>query len=131
MIPEGSRYEQADRLFSKAHTYDARENPIFEDTTPPTLRFKVLNRETTYLVTTLPLPPTPPAEYYAKDHENYPFLGFKFFEDSRTWWRIAEVNPHVWYPLDLLHYVEIRDPEYPKSSPVFESRAGTYIRIPS
>jgi len=131
VIPEGSRYEQADRLFAKSHVYDAKENPKFEDTTPPTLRFQVLNRETTYLVTTLPLPPTPPAEYYAKERENFPFLGFKFFEDSRVWWRIAEVNPNIWYPLDLTKWVEVRDPLNPKAKPVYETRPGTYLRIPS
>lgn len=131
MIPEGSRYEQADRMFARSHVYDARENPVFEDTTPPTLRFQSYNRETTYLVTTLPLPPTPPAEYYVKERENFPFLAFKFFEDSRVWWRIAEVNPHIWYPLDVTSWVELRDPEKPKGQPVFESRAGAYIRIPS
>jgi hypothetical protein len=95
------------------------------------LRYQIYNRETTYLVTTLPLPPTPPAEYYAKDHENLPFLGFKFFEDSRVWWRIAEVNPNIWYPLDILKWVEVRDPQHPKAKPVYETRPGTYLRIPS
>jgi hypothetical protein len=40
-----------------------------------------------------------------------PFLAFKFMEDSTQWWRIAEVNTPVWYPLDL--------------------PPGSYIRIPS
>ena len=39
-----------------------------------------------------------------------PFLAFKFLEDSLQWWRVAEVNNHIWYPLDL--------------------PAGSYIRIP-
>lgn len=111
MITPGSRYEQADRAFSQAHVYDSRENAVYEDDTPPTLRFQVVNRDTTYLVTTLPLPPVPPAEYYAKDRELFPFLAFKFLEDSREWWRIAEVNVDIWYPLDI--------------------KAGTYMRIPS
>jgi hypothetical protein len=111
MIPQGSRYEQADRGFSQAHVYDRYENATYEDDVPPTLRFRVVNRDTTYLVTTLPLPPVPPAEYYAKDRETLPFLGFKFLEDSREWWRIAEVNPGIWYPLDMAQ--------------------GAYMRIPS
>jgi len=111
MITQGSRYEQADKAFSQAHVYDSYENTTYEDATPPTLRPKVVNRDTTYLVTTLPLPPNPPAEYYAKDRETLPYLGFKFMEDSRDWWRIAEVNTGIWYPLDI--------------------KQGTYLRIPS
>lgn len=111
MIPPGSRYEAAERQFAPAHVYNAQGDAVFEETTPPTMQFRIVHHEATYLVTTLPLPPPPPAEYYAKDTEIFPFLGFKFMEDSRVWWRIAEVNPHIWYPLDLT--------------------MGSYIRIPS
>ena len=111
MIPAGSRYEAAERQFAPAHVYNQHGDAVFEDTTPPMLQFAVVNYEATYLVTTLPLPPPPPAEYYAKDSENFPFLGFKFLEDSRAWWRIAEVNPQIWYPLDI--------------------QPGTYMKIPS
>lgn len=110
-IPQGSRYEVADKVWSWNHVYDVYENPRLEDATPPTLRFMVNTRETTYRVTTLPLPPPPPAEYFVKDREHMPFLAFKFMEDSTQWWRIAEVNVPIWYPLDL--------------------PAGSYIRIPS
>ena len=81
------------------------------DSTPQTLVFSTENRVALYLVTTLPLPPVPPAEYYAKDTENLPFLAFKFVEDSTQWWRIAEVNPSIWYPLDM--------------------GQGAYLRVPS
>lgn len=107
----GSRYEQAERGWTASHVYDVFRNARFEETVPPTLRFVVVNREALYRVNSLPLPPPPPAEYYAKDTEVFPFLGFKFLGDATTWWRIAEVNPGVWYPLDLT--------------------MGTYLRIPS
>ena len=110
-IPQGSRYEDADREWADSHVYDVYENPRLEDVTPPSLRFNTVSREATYLVTTLPIPPPPPAEYYVKDREHLPLLAFKFLEDSTSWWRIAEVNIPVWYPLDL--------------------PAGSYIRIPS
>ena len=82
-----------------------------EEATPPTLRFDLQNREATYRVTTLPLPPPPPAEYYVKESEHMPFLAFKFMEDSTQWWRIAEVNVPDLVPLDM--------------------PAGTYIRMPA
>lgn len=111
MIPQGSRYEQAEVGFARTHVYDQFENPVFENTTPPMLRYHLVSRNCTYLVTTLPLPPQPPAEYYSKQDEHMPFQAFKFMEDSTSWWRIAEVNPGIWYPLDML--------------------PGTYMRIPS
>jgi prophage DNA circulation protein len=40
-----------------------------------------------------------------------PLLAYKFMEDSTRWWEIAEVNPQLWYPLDM--------------------SAGSYIKIPS
>ena len=111
MITPGSRYEDADTTWVTSHIYDVYENPRLEDVLPPTLRFDLVNREATYRVTTLPLPPPPPAEYYVKDSEHMPFLAFKFLEDSRQWWRIAEANNPVWYPLDL--------------------PPGSYIRVPT
>lgn len=111
MIPPGSRYEEADRAWADSHIYSVYETPRLEDAVPPTLRFMTTSREATYRVTTLPLPPPPPAEYYVKDREHMPFLAFKFMEDSTQWWRIAEVNTPVWYPLEM--------------------PMGTYIRVPS
>jgi hypothetical protein len=111
MITPGSRYEEADRGWTVAHVYDVYENPRMEDVIPPTLRFDLQSREILYRITTLPLPPPPPAEYYVKQDENLPLLAFKFMEDSQQWWRIAEVNVPLWYPLDL--------------------PPGTHIRIPS
>ena len=110
-IPPGSRYEDSDRGWVASHIYDVYENPRFEDATPPTLRFLLTSREVTYRVSTLPLPPPPPAEYYVKQDEHMPLLAFKFMEDSTQWWRIAEVNVPVWYPLDM--------------------PPGTYIRVPT
>jgi len=110
-ISPGSRYEDADRSWVACHLYDVFENSRLEDATPPTLRFEIANHEATYRFLTLPLPPPPPAEYYVKETEHMPFLAFKFLEDSTQWWRIAEANVPVWYPLDL--------------------PMGTYVRIPT
>ena len=109
-ITPGSRYEEADRTWVNCHVYDVYENIRLEDVTPPSLRFEVRNREALYRVTTLPLPPPPPAEYFVKQSEHMPFLAFKFLEDSTQWWRIAEANNPVWYPLDLPPGSHIRIP---------------------
>ena len=53
------------------------------------------------LYRTLPEPPPPPGEYYSKDTEDMQFLAFKFMKDASRWWELAEMNPEVWYPLDM------------------------------
>jgi hypothetical protein len=109
-IQPGSRYEDAERHSVTKHFYDAWGHPLLEDQSG-TIRFMTTTAEATYLMTALPLPPPPPAEYYAKDWEHFPFIAYKFMDDSTRWWEVAEVNPKIWYPLDLT--------------------VGAYLRIPS
>lgn len=109
-IPAGSRYEEAEQHFVVQHFYDKYGRPLLEEESG-TMRFVLSSVNATYLLNTLPAPPPPPAEYYAKEDEHMPLLGYKFMGDSTRWWEIAEVNPNIWYPLDLL--------------------PGDYIRVPS
>lgn len=99
-IAPGSRYEEADRIFTTQHFYDVYGHPLVEEQDGK-IRFVTNSVETAYLITTQVIPPSTPVDYYAKDTENLPFLGYKFFNDATRWWEIAEVNPDVWYPLDL------------------------------
>lgn len=109
-VQPGSRYEDAERQSTGKHYYDRWGHPLLQNE-DGTLRFWATSVDTLYMLTVLPLPPPPPAEYYAKESEHFPFLAFKFMQDSTRWWEIAEVNPGVWYPLDL--------------------EAGMYMRVPS
>ena len=106
----GSRYEEAERHNVVQHFYDVYGHPLLEDQ-DGNLRFVHESVQALYLLNTLPMPPPPPAEYYAKEDEHFPFLAYKFMDDSTRWWEIAEVNPKIWYPLDLM--------------------MGDYIRVPS
>ena len=98
-----------------------------------TLRFMYTSAETTYLLTTLPLPPPPPAEYFAKDCEHFAFIAFKFMDDSTRWWELAEVNPKIWYPLDLktgrLHQgAELMCADRSRSRPSYRARPRAGFR---
>jgi hypothetical protein len=109
-IQPGSRYEEAEKNFVIRHYYDQYGHPLMEDVTG-NIHFVRSSVQATYLLNVLPAPPPPPAEYYAKQDEHMPLLAYKFMEDSTRWWEIAEVNPQLWYPLDM--------------------SAGSYIKIPS
>lgn len=110
MIPAGSRYEQADHQFTLAHSYNEWGYPVLEgDSINP--KVKLVSRETLFLLRTAPESPAPLQEYYAKETEGFQFLAYKFMADARRWWELCEVNPGVWYPLDL--------------------KPGDYLRIPS
>lgn len=100
MISPGSRYEEGDRIWSDAYLYDNYQNPRFDGDEVYKRRLTE-RRETVYLMHTLPLPTRPRGEYFAKDLEDLPFIAFKFMEDASNWWQLAEVNPQIWYPLDI------------------------------
>jgi hypothetical protein len=110
MIPSGSRYERAERNFAEAHSYDTygRVRVTQED---ERYYVDVEGRDTLYLMTTLPIPPPPPMEYFVKDGEDFQFLSYKFLRDPTRWWEVADANLQIWYPLD--------------------ARMGDYIHIPS
>jgi len=109
-IHPNSRYIDSEQHSAVRHYYDQFGRPLIEDQSG-NLRYIYTSATATYLLNTLPLPPPPPAEYYVKEDEHMPFLAYKFMENSARWWEIAEVNPKVWYPLDM--------------------KMGDYVRIPS
>ena len=102
MIPQGSRYEQAEHHFSMAHMYSQRGYPLLEGEVGMTsLRIRTALRDTLYIMQTEVEPVGESTSYYVKESENYQFLGYKILDDPRRWWELAELNPQVFYPLDL------------------------------
>jgi len=95
---------------TRCHIYDEFNYPLVDQDGSHLWRH-IETRETTYMVTALPLPDPPPQEYYAKDGESFQFIAYKFIKNPTLWWQIAEANPQVWYPLDL--------------------HMGSYIHVPS
>ena len=97
---EDSRYQEADRYQTEAHLYDSRGRVLVEKTASTYVPLSS-PREVLALYHTLPLPPPPPTEYYAKEWEDFQFLAWKFLQKPTMWWELAEMNPDVWYPLDM------------------------------
>lgn len=99
MIPAGSRYEDGERVWTKAHVYDRYQEPAYEEDT--VYERLVETREAVFMFRTLPLPSRPDGEYFIKELEDMALISFKFMEDATQWWRLADVNPQNWYPLDV------------------------------
>ena len=101
MIGPDSRYQTAERLFATKHMYDEHRRVILDGDTPSTPIRRTAAQETTYRLTVPPLPAPSSLTYNARDGENMQFIGWKMVRSAQLWWRIAEANPQVWYPLDL------------------------------
>ena len=97
---EDSRYQDAERYAADAHMYDSRGRVLVEKTAT-TYKPLVGSRQVLAMYHTLPLPPPPPTEYFAKEYEDFQFLAWKFVQNPAKWWELAEVNVDVWYPLDM------------------------------
>jgi hypothetical protein len=101
-VPTGSRYERAEHLDAFSHVYNESGYPLMEGEVGLTsLRLQVVAREALYMMTTEQDPGAKVDAYYAKETESFQFLGFKVFEDPKRWTELADLNPQVWYPLDL------------------------------
>jgi hypothetical protein len=102
MIPPGSRYEVADRQATLSHSYSTRGFPLLSgDAGKTSLHTRTDLREALYRVTTEPDVLGATVTYYVKESENLPYLGFKILDDPNQWHVLAEMNPHIWYPLDI------------------------------
>lgn len=103
VIPPGSRYEDAEHQFTECHRYNEFGFPFLEGTAP-NLKIVVASQEATYRLNVQSFGGAAASslqEYFVKDGENPQWLAFKFLRDASSWWMVAEVNPQIWYPLDM------------------------------
>ena len=100
------RYEDGERQSVAAYRYDRFSRRVVDEEWVVYQRPLIERLQSVFLTHALPLPDLPVGEYYAKQGEHMPLLAFKFLDDSTSWHRLAEVNSHVWYPLDM----EMGDP---------------------
>lgn len=102
MITAGSRYEASEHNFVLSHLYSKRGFPLVQGEEGLTsLKVSTALREALYRMQTEPDPAGETTNYYAKEFESFQFLGHKILSDPRRWWELADLNPQVWYPLDL------------------------------
>jgi hypothetical protein len=103
MVASGSRYEQAERHAAVSHSYSERGYPLLQgEISRTSLQIRTDLRQALYLLRTEVDPLGETVSYYAKELENFPFLGHKILDDPKRWHELADMNPHVWHPLDLM-----------------------------
>ena len=98
MIGPSSRYAQAVKRSSPTHRYEADGSVTVEDGTGEPL---VDYRETSYLLTVLPLPDPPEIQYMLKETDNVNLLAHLVLKDPEKWWVVADANPQIRHPLDM------------------------------
>ena len=109
MITPESRYQESVKTFTTGHSYDLYGRPLLNgDDTVPTLR--TVTHETLFRLTVPSQEPVSPLEYLVKEDESMSFCAWKLTGAHSNWWRMAEINPQIWYPLDLKPGTTLRVP---------------------
>ena len=100
MITPDSRYQDAVKTFTVGHTYD-QFGRIYLNGDEPSPVPRTVSYETLFRLTTPAPVPVSPVTYMVKDGEDLSFIAWKLTSAHNNWWRLAEANPSIWYPLDL------------------------------
>ena len=94
-----SRYRDAEEIIVLSHDYDVVNKTVMRDDGSDV---PVTNtRNTSYRLTTLPLPDPPPNTHMVSVVEDYTTLAKSVYDDPQKWWVIADANPQIRHPLDL------------------------------
>lgn len=100
MITPDSRYQDAAKTFTVGHTYDEFGRIYLNgDEATPVPRTVV--HETLFSLTVPAPQPVSPVQYLVKEGETMAFVAWKLLNGHSNWWKIAESNQQVWYPLDV------------------------------
>jgi hypothetical protein len=67
------------------------------------------NKQTVYLNTVVVLV-VPYTVALVKETDSQPVYAYQTYRDANRWWTIADVNPQVFYPLDLIPGESMRIP---------------------
>lgn len=109
MISPESRYQDATKAFTVGHTYDAFGRVYLNgDDAVPVARSAV--HETLFRLTVPSASAAAPLEYVSKEGETLSYCAWKLMSAHSNWWKLAEANAKVWYPLDLPPGTSLRVP---------------------
>ncbi len=79
----------------------SKKTMIQSNTATESLRFHPLRETTRDLAS---------QSYITRAGDTFESLAFKHYGDGNRWWVIADANPEIFFPLDLLPGVEIKLP---------------------
>lgn len=96
-LSQESRYLDAERRFVASHTYSAKRQTDLDTAGEPVRE----TRDTLYLLTVVDDGDESPDEIMAKVTDRFDLLAHQWLGEPERWWRIADANPHIRYPLDL------------------------------
>jgi nucleoid-associated protein YgaU len=99
-----SRYDDATLEFARAHSYDDRGEVIVSDGAPITHPRSTFYRSLDHSV------PEDPFVYRAVQGDTMWLLANAAMGEPTEWWRVADANPQVRYPLDLKAGMPLRFP---------------------
>lgn len=109
MINSESRYQEASKSFTYSHSYDQYGRTYLDgDSATPIPR--VVARETLFRLSAPSPSPATPVEYVVRQGESLSYVAWKLMTAHSNWWKIAEANPSVWYPLDIQPGTSLRIP---------------------
>lgn len=102
MIGGESRYTRAQKLSSPTHKYESDGELTYDvdENSKTTDHISIEYRDTTYLLTTLPLPDPPDVQYMVKDGADVALIAHMALKDPQKWWIVADANPQIRHPLD-------------------------------
>lgn len=109
MISSDSRYQTASKSFTLSHAYD-EYGRIYLNGDEATPVPRLVARETLYRLSSASATTQAPVEYLVRQGETMSYVSWKLLTAHSNWWKIAEANPSVWYPLDLQPGTSLRIP---------------------
>jgi hypothetical protein len=109
MITPESRYQDSAKTFATAHVYD-QYGRLYLNGDDPVPAPRTVTHETLYRLTTPSIPEVSPLEYLVKEGESMNFCAWKLLGAHSNWWRLADANPNIWYPLDVVPGTKLKVP---------------------
>lgn len=100
MIIGNSRYGDASQMYAGGHSYDKYRRVLIKGDDPTSTDPLMRNNTIVYRLSQAKSAPRGNIQYPVKQDENLQMISYKVLKNHDQWWRIAEHNTQLWYPLD-------------------------------